>query len=32
MTLPDGRVGEVWIASPSVARGYWNETGDGSAG
>lgn len=27
LTLPDGRVGEVWIASPSVARGYWNETG-----
>ena len=28
MTLPDGRVGEVWIASPSVARGYWNETNE----
>src|SRR4029077_12285630 len=19
----DGRVGEIWVASPSVARGYW---------
>ena len=28
LTLPDGRVGEVWIASPSVARGYWNETNE----
>ena len=23
--LPEKRVGEVWIASPSVARGYWNK-------
>ncbi|MFE2998120.1 fatty acyl-AMP ligase [Nocardia sp. NPDC059246] len=22
--LPDGRVGEIWIAGDSVAQGYWN--------
>lgn len=21
--LPDGRIGEVWVSGPSVARGYW---------
>src|SRR5688572_15118387 len=24
LPLPEGRVGEVWIAGPSVAGGYWN--------
>ncbi|MEC4017649.1 fatty acyl-AMP ligase [Streptomyces sp. H27-D2] len=23
-TLPDGRIGEVWVRGGSVARGYWN--------
>jgi amino acid adenylation domain-containing protein len=22
--LPDGRIGEIWVAGPSVAAGYWN--------
>jgi acyl-CoA synthetase (AMP-forming)/AMP-acid ligase II len=23
--LPDGRVGEIWVSSPSVGTGYWNK-------
>lgn len=26
--LPDGAVGEIWVASPSVAHGYWNRPED----
>jgi len=28
---PPRRVGEIWIASPSVAGGYWNQLDDGDA-
>ncbi|MDH2388058.1 fatty acyl-AMP ligase [Streptomyces sp. HNM0663] len=42
-SLPDGRVGEIWLRGPSAAAGYWNrreltaetfhaETADGRAG
>jgi 8-amino-7-oxononanoate synthase/acyl carrier protein len=24
--LPAGRVGEIWVSSPSVAQGYWNDS------
>ncbi|WNG61634.1 fatty acyl-AMP ligase [Archangium gephyra] len=24
-TLPDGRVGEIWVYGPSVAQGYWRK-------
>ncbi|GLW47204.1 hypothetical protein Stsp02_28660 [Streptomyces sp. NBRC 14336] len=24
--LPEGRVGEIWVAGPSVAHGYWRRT------
>lgn len=23
--LPDGAIGEIWVSSPSVGRGYWNK-------
>lgn len=26
--LPDGRVGEIWVRSPSVALGYWDRPAD----
>lgn len=25
--LPDGQIGEVWVAGASVARGYWRQSG-----
>jgi len=29
--LPPGRIGEIWIAGPSVARGYWNRPAETEA-
>ncbi|MFF6779753.1 AMP-binding protein [Streptomyces sp. NPDC012510] len=25
-TLPDGRIGEIWLGGPCVTAGYWNNT------
>lgn len=25
VVLPDGHIGEIWIAGPNVAQGYWNK-------
>jgi acyl-CoA synthetase (AMP-forming)/AMP-acid ligase II len=29
--IPDGLVGEIWVASPSVAQGYWNKPRESAA-
>ena len=31
IALPDNRVGEIWISGSSVARGYWNRSGETQA-
>ncbi|MFE0043485.1 SDR family NAD(P)-dependent oxidoreductase [Streptomyces albireticuli] len=28
LRLPEGRVGEIWVAGPSVAHGYWDRPGE----
>jgi acyl-CoA synthetase (AMP-forming)/AMP-acid ligase II len=29
--LPDGEIGEIWVAGPSVAAGYWNRDAETEA-
>ncbi|MFY1632238.1 amino acid adenylation domain-containing protein [Solwaraspora sp. WMMB335] len=31
LPCPDGTVGEIWIAGPGVAQGYWNDPAESAA-